>query len=54
MTDRFKVASSGAGIADWISLYGQTRQHVVPRRVFGGTPWQKNAPIELVLGPLAD
>ena len=24
MTDRFKAASSGAGIANWISLYAQT------------------------------
>ena len=30
MTDRFKAASSAAGISNWISLYGADRQHVVP------------------------
>lgn len=44
MTTRFKAASSGAGAADWISMFSQTdsRDDRVP--VFGGTPWQKNAP----------
>jgi dipeptidyl aminopeptidase/acylaminoacyl peptidase len=45
MTTRFKAASSGAGAADWQSMYAQTdaRDHRTPW--FGGTPWQRNAPI---------
>src|SRR6185436_7927217 len=47
-TDRFKAASSAAGVANWISLMAQT--DAVARRTFwiGGTPWQKDAPIELL------
>jgi dipeptidyl aminopeptidase/acylaminoacyl peptidase len=46
-TDRFKAASSGAGAANWISMYAQSdiREYRTPW--FGGTPWQANAPIEL-------
>src|SRR5439155_1414704 len=46
-TDRFKAASSGAGAADWTSLYGQS--DIMANRTiwFGGTPWQKNAPIAI-------
>ncbi|MGH9141898.1 MAG: prolyl oligopeptidase family serine peptidase [Vicinamibacterales bacterium] len=47
MTDRFKVASSGAGIADWISLYGQTDNTSFRRTWFGGTPWRPDAPFDL-------
>lgn len=47
MTDRFKVASSGAGIANWISLYGQTDSTAFRRTWFGGTPWRKDAPFDL-------
>ena len=47
MTDRFKVASSGAGIANWISLYGQTDNTSFRRTWFGGTPWRKDAPFAL-------
>jgi dipeptidyl aminopeptidase/acylaminoacyl peptidase len=45
MTTRFKAASAGAGVADWQSMYAQSdaRDHRTPW--FGGTPWQKNAPI---------
>jgi dipeptidyl aminopeptidase/acylaminoacyl peptidase len=45
-TDRFKAAASGAGVAQWISMYAQsdTRSYRTPW--FGGTPWQKNAPID--------
>jgi dipeptidyl aminopeptidase/acylaminoacyl peptidase len=43
MTDRFKAASSGAGVADWISLWGQTDNTSFRRTWFGGTPWQRNA-----------
>jgi dipeptidyl aminopeptidase/acylaminoacyl peptidase len=46
MTDRFKAASTGAGIANWISLYGQTDNTSFRRTWFGGTPWQKNARME--------
>jgi dipeptidyl aminopeptidase/acylaminoacyl peptidase len=56
MTDRFKAASSGAGIANWISLFAQSeiRSYRIPW--FGGTPWQKNPPIDLLWGtsPLKD
>jgi dipeptidyl aminopeptidase/acylaminoacyl peptidase len=45
-TNRFKAASSGAGAANWVSMYAQsdTREQRTPW--FGGTPWQANAPIE--------
>jgi dipeptidyl aminopeptidase/acylaminoacyl peptidase len=45
-TGRFKAASSGAGAANWISMYAQsdTREYRTPW--FGGTPWQANPPIE--------
>jgi dipeptidyl aminopeptidase/acylaminoacyl peptidase len=44
-TDRFKAASSGAGAGDWVAMYAQSdvRSHRTPW--FGGTPWQKDAPI---------
>ena len=44
-TDRFKAASSGAGAGDWVAMYAQsdTRSYRTPW--FGGTPWQKDAPI---------
>ncbi|HYM25013.1 MAG TPA: prolyl oligopeptidase family serine peptidase, partial [Vicinamibacterales bacterium] len=45
MTSRFKAASSGAGVANWISLYAQTDTRVDRTVWFGGTPWQKDAPI---------
>ncbi len=44
-TDRFKAASSAAGVANWISLYAQTDTRVDRDLWFGGTPWQRNAPI---------
>jgi dipeptidyl aminopeptidase/acylaminoacyl peptidase len=47
MTDRFKVASSGAGISNWISLYGQTDNTSFRRTWFGGTPWRTDAPFDL-------
>ena len=46
-TDRFKVASSGAGAANWISMYAQSDHREFRTPWFGGTPWQKNAPIDL-------
>jgi dipeptidyl aminopeptidase/acylaminoacyl peptidase len=46
MTGRFKAGSAGAGIANWISLFGQTDNISFRRTWFGGTPWHKNAQIE--------
>jgi dipeptidyl aminopeptidase/acylaminoacyl peptidase len=45
-TDRFKAAASGAGAAQWISMYAQSDIRAFRTPWFGGTPWQKNAPIE--------
>lgn len=45
-TPRFKAASSGAGAANWISMYAQSDIRIYRTAWFGGTPWQKNAPIE--------
>jgi len=45
-TDRFKAAASGAGVAQWISMYAQTDIRALRTPWFGGTPWQKNAPYE--------
>jgi dipeptidyl aminopeptidase/acylaminoacyl peptidase len=47
LTDRFKAASSGAGIANFISMYAQTDVRYYRTPWFGATPWQKNAPIDL-------
>ena len=46
-TDRFKAASSGAGAANWVSMYGQSDTRGYRDPWFGGTPWQKNAPIDV-------
>jgi dipeptidyl aminopeptidase/acylaminoacyl peptidase len=45
-SDRFKAAASFAGASDWISLFAQTDLRGNRTMWFGGTPWQKNAPIE--------
>ena len=45
-TDRFKAASSGAGVAQWVSMYAQSDIRAFRTPWFGGTPWQKNAPID--------
>jgi dipeptidyl aminopeptidase/acylaminoacyl peptidase len=45
-TDRFKAASSGAGAVDWISMYAQSDTRIQRTPWFGGTPWQKDAPID--------
>jgi dipeptidyl aminopeptidase/acylaminoacyl peptidase len=45
-TDRFKAAVSGAGAANWISMYAQSDVRIYRTPWFGGTPWQKDAPIE--------
>jgi dipeptidyl aminopeptidase/acylaminoacyl peptidase len=45
-TDRFKAAASFAGAANWISMYGQSDLRGYRSLWFGGTPWQKRAPID--------
>jgi dipeptidyl aminopeptidase/acylaminoacyl peptidase len=44
-TGRFKAASAGAGAADWVSMYAQSDIRWPRTPWFGGTPWQKDAPI---------
>ncbi|MGH9330456.1 MAG: prolyl oligopeptidase family serine peptidase [Vicinamibacterales bacterium] len=46
-TGRFKAASSGAGAANWVSMYAQSDTRTQRTPWFGGTPWQKNAPIDV-------
>ena len=46
-TDRFKAASSGAGAANWVSMYAQSDVRTYRTPWFGGTPWQKDAPIDV-------
>jgi dipeptidyl aminopeptidase/acylaminoacyl peptidase len=46
VTDRFKAAATGAGVAQWMSMYAQSDIRSYRTPWFGGTPWQKNAPIE--------
>ena len=45
-TDRFKAASAGAGVAQWMSMYAQSDIRAFRTPWFGGTPWQKSAPID--------
>jgi dipeptidyl aminopeptidase/acylaminoacyl peptidase len=46
-TDRFKAAAAGAGAANWVSMYAQSDIRFQRTPWFGGTPWQKNAPIDV-------
>ena len=46
VTDRFKAASTGAGVAQWMSMYAQSDIRSYRTPWFGGTPWQVGAPIE--------
>jgi dipeptidyl aminopeptidase/acylaminoacyl peptidase len=46
ITDRFKAASTGAGVAQWMSMYAQSDIRSYRTPWFGGTPWQAGAPIE--------
>lgn len=46
ITDRFAAASSGAGVADWVSLYGESDRRYNRTPWFGGTPWQEGAPYD--------
>lgn len=55
-TDRFKAASSGAGAADWISMHGESDVRRGRDFMFGGSPWEKDAPRDQYLAdsPLKD
>jgi dipeptidyl aminopeptidase/acylaminoacyl peptidase len=46
-TDRFKAASAGAGASNWISMYAESDTRIYRTPWFGGTPWQKDAPIDV-------
>lgn len=46
-TDRFKAASSGAGAANWISMYAQSDVRVYRTPWFGANPWEADAPIDV-------
>lgn len=46
-TDRFKAASSGAGAVNWIGMYAQSDVRTYRTPWFGGSPWQKDAPIDV-------
>jgi len=48
-TDRFKAAASGAGAANWISMYAQSDVRIYRTPWFGGTPWEEGAPIATYL-----
>lgn len=45
-TTRFKAASSGAGVADWVSLFGESDLRRTREPWFGGPPWGKGAPLD--------
>jgi dipeptidyl aminopeptidase/acylaminoacyl peptidase len=45
-TDRFKAAASGAGAANWISMYSQSDVRIYRTPWFEGNPWEENAPID--------
>jgi dipeptidyl aminopeptidase/acylaminoacyl peptidase len=56
VTGRFKAAASGAGAANWISMFAQTDARTDRDQWFGGTPYQKDAPLQAYLdqSPLKD
>lgn len=45
-TDRFKAAASGAGVADWVSMYGESDIRLGRTPWFKGSPWEKSAPLK--------
>jgi len=55
-TDRFQAAASGAGAANWISMYSQSDVRLYRTPWFEGTPWEENAPIDTYWenSPLSD
>lgn len=46
-TDRFKAASSGAGASDWVSMYAESDVRYTRTPLFGGAPWEKDAPLKI-------
>ena len=50
------ATASGAGAVNWISMYGQSDVRIYRTPWFGGTPWQKDAPIDVYWkhSPLSD
>lgn len=46
VTTRFKAASSAAGVANWISLFGESDTWRSRAVWFGGLPWGANAPVD--------
>jgi dipeptidyl aminopeptidase/acylaminoacyl peptidase len=55
-TDRFRAAASGAGAANWVSMYAQSDVRIYRTPWFGGDPWTKDAPVEQYMAdsPLFD
>ena len=47
VTDRFSAASSGAGAADWVSMYGESDTRFNRTPWFGAAPWSEAADPEL-------
>jgi dipeptidyl aminopeptidase/acylaminoacyl peptidase len=45
-TNRFKAASSGAGVANWISFFAVSEARAKRSEWFGGLPWRKDASID--------
>lgn len=45
-TDRFAAASSGAGASDWLSMHGESDVRHQRSFVFGGMPWERDAPYD--------
>ncbi|MEO0997442.1 MAG: prolyl oligopeptidase family serine peptidase [Pseudomonadota bacterium] len=45
VTDRFKVAASGAGASEWVSMYAESDARHNRTVWFGGAPWQPQAPL---------
>lgn len=43
-TDRFVAASSGAGASEWLSMHGESDIRQARDVIFGGSPWDRNAP----------
>lgn len=44
-TNRFAAASSGAGVADWRSLHGESDMRFSRQFMFGGEPWDRQPPL---------
>jgi dipeptidyl aminopeptidase/acylaminoacyl peptidase len=55
-TTRFKAASSGAGVANWISMMAQTDVQARRASWFHGMPWDKGADLDdyLKQSPISD